>query len=284
MATTLRWAFLEYQVAGRSQFVKNRALRQFMKPLLNLQGEERILDVGCGFGAFGKLIQPLLGPKATLIGIDIDPIQVAYGNQHWARRPNMRLEVGDAAHINYPDGSFDLVSAMGLLEFVDATAVLPEMQRVLRRPGKLVVMQVDSAHYEQCPQDTFFKQFWEAYLEGMRQLGIDLELATFQAYSKRAGWVLEEFTLNIEYRVRITNEFLAMVEIARWTQLQNERYMRQLFEFNYQFVKHVGWSADQLWDFLNRQYTPETYLRFLRAHLGEDFYQKTPLRMYRVLF
>jgi len=75
-----------------------------------------------------------------------------------------------------------------------------------------------------------------------------------------------------------------MVESARATQSRNEDYMRELFEFNYQFVKHAGWSEVQLREFLTRHYSLETFLHFLQAHLGEDFYQNTPLHVYRVLF
>jgi len=269
-------------VAGRAQYVKSKTIRQFIKPILNLQGEECILDVGCGIGAFGKLIQPYLGPKAELIGIDLDPVQIDYGNQHWAKQPNMRLEVGDATAIRYPDASFDLVAAMGLLEFVDAKRALSEMQRVLRCPGKLIVVQIDTAHYINRPLDDLFEQFWGAYLEGMRRLGADLELATLKTHCQEQEWVLEEFTLNIEYRVQITEQFINLVEKTRGKMSKDESYMRQQFEFNYQFVKHAGWSADQLWDFINRQYAPETFLNFIKAHFGEDFYQQTPFRVFRI--
>jgi len=284
MTATIRWDFLEFQVAGRTQFVRSKTIHQFIKPILNLQGEEHILDVGCGIGAFGKMIQPYLGPKAELIGIDIDPVQVEYGNQHWAKAPNMHLEVGDATAIRYPDASFDLVASMGLLEFVDAKRVLPEMRRVLRCPGKLIVVQIDIAHYINRPQDASFEAFWGAYLEGMQRLGVDLELNTFKTYCRAQNWVLEEFTLTIEYRVKITGQFIKMVENGRGEHSRDEDFKRQQFEFNYQFVKHAGWSADQLWDFLNRQYAPETFFNFLEAHLGEDFYQQTPFRVYRIPF
>lgn len=284
MASTLRWDFLEYQQTGRALYAQNRAVRQFLKPILNLQGAERILDVGCGIGTFGKLIQPYLTPNAQLIGIDIDPVQVAYGNRHWARQPNMRLEVGDATRLPYPASSFEVVAAMGFLEFIDATAVLPELRRVLKCPGKLVVIQIDPVHYEQRPLDSLFEQYWEAYLTGMQRLGVDLELAAFQAYCKGAGWMVEEFTFNIEYRVQITANLIAMVRRARGAQSKSERYLQELFEFNYQFVKHAGWSEERLWEFLTHQYSLEAYLRSLQTHLGEEFYQNTPLHVYRVLF
>lgn len=256
-------------------------LRQFMKPILNFQGSERILDVGCGFGAFGKLIQPYLGPNAQLIGIDIDPVQVAYGNQHWARQPNMHLEVGDANQITYPDRSFDVVASMGLLEFVPTRKqVLQEMARVLRRPGKLIVVHIDIAHYVVLPWNDLFEHFWGSYLEGMRRLGADLELAEFRAYCAQQDWILEEFTLNIEYRTEITEKLISL-----WgTQFESEHYKQQYIDFNFQFVKQVGWTKQQLQDLFEQQRSPDRIIAFFESHIGEDFYQKTPFRVFRVPF
>ena len=270
-------------MAGRGQYVESQALRHFLEPILELRGDERVLDVGCGIGAFGKLIEPFLTEEGELIGIDIDPVQVAYGNQHWANRPNTRLEVGDANAIPYPDASFDLVAAMGLLEFVpDQDRVLREMARVLRPSGRLIVVQVDVVNYVFRPTDAIFDEFWTSYLEGMRRLGIDLDLTAFRTFCRREGWVLKEFRHDLEYRTQITEKLIELVERNRGKMYQDEYYMRQMFEFNFQFLQHAGWTADRLRAFLRYQYGPDTFPNFLRSHLGAEFYQRTPFQVFRV--
>jgi len=279
----LRWDFLELQISGRGQYVESQALRQFIEPILELQGNERVLDVGCGIGAFGKLIEPFLGEDGELIGIDIDPIQVAYGNEHWANRPNVHLEVGDANEIAYPDASFDIVAAMGLLEFVpDQDRVLREMARVLAPDGKLIVVQIDVINYAFKPEDAIFDDFWNGYLQGMRQLGIDLELTAFRRFCQREDWVLEAFSYDLEYRTQITEKMVEMVELHRGKMYQDEYYMRQIFEFNFQFLQHAGWTEERLRKFLRYHYGPKTFPDFLRTHIGAEFYQRTPFRVFRI--
>lgn len=283
MVLKLRWDFMEFQVAGRGQYAESQALRQFIEPILNLRGDERVLDVGCGIGVFGKLIEPFLGPQGEVIGIDIDPIQIAYGNHHWANRPNAHLEVGDANQIAYPDASFDIVASMGLLEFVpDQGRVLKEMARVLRPQGKLIVVQIDIAQYAILPKDARFDYFWDSYLTGMRTIGVDLELKTFQNYCSKQNWIVEEFIYNIEYRTQITEKLIEIVKLNRGKMYQDEYYMRQMFEFNFQFVQPAGWTKEQLQDFIQYQYGPETFPNFLRSHIKEEFYQRTPFRVFRV--
>jgi len=283
MGIKLRWDFIDLQISGREQYVESQALRQFIKPILDLQGNERVLDVGCGIGAFGKLIEPFLREEGKIIGIDIDQVQVTYGNQHWANRPNMHLEVGDANEIAYPDASFDIVASMGLLEFVpDQERILREMARVLVPDGRLIVVMIDVVHYVLLPKDAIFDDFWSNYIEGMRQLGIDLELTTLQNFCHREGWVLEAFSYDLEYRTQITKQMVEMVELHRGKMYQDEYYMRQIFEFNFQFLQHAGWTADRLREFLRYFYGPDALPNFLRAHLGEEFYQRTPVRVFRV--
>jgi hypothetical protein len=68
------------------------------------------------------------------------------------------------------------------------------------------------------------------------------------------------------------------------SQFESEQYRQQFFDFNFQFVKHAGWTEEQLWDFLAQQHDPDHILAFFEAHLGEDYYQQTPFRVFRVPF
>ena len=65
-----------------------------------------ILEVGCGTGGELASSSPAEPIRARLSGIDLraDAIEEARG-----RIPEARLDVGDASHLPYPDGVFDLV-------------------------------------------------------------------------------------------------------------------------------------------------------------------------------
>lgn len=101
----------------------------------------RILDVGCGNGI--GLIQMLrLGFDAKrMSGIDIDEDRIAQAHE---RLPLSDVRCGDAQHMPYADGSFDIVmeSTMFVLMPSEETArnIAKEMVRVARPGGYLMLI------------------------------------------------------------------------------------------------------------------------------------------------
>lgn len=86
----------------------------------------RVLDVGCGAGRH-------LRPGDT--GVDLDPARVRL-----ARDRSRRVAVADAHALPFPDGSFDTVYAIRMLNDAGRIdLVLREMRRVLTPGGRLLV-------------------------------------------------------------------------------------------------------------------------------------------------
>jgi len=96
----------------------------------------RWLDVGCGTGAFTRLIVDRTAPDA-IIGIDPSAAQVEH-----ARRTVIASQVefreGSASHLPFDSGAFDVVvSALVIHFFEDRSQAFREMMRVTR-PGGIV--------------------------------------------------------------------------------------------------------------------------------------------------
>jgi SAM-dependent methyltransferase len=94
----------------------------------------RVLDVGCGSG---ELLRALGAAGARAVGIDPAP-----GMVEVARRvaPLADVRVGSAERLDWPDGSFDVVTAVNALQFADDTVeALGGFARVLA-PGGLVAV------------------------------------------------------------------------------------------------------------------------------------------------
>jgi SAM-dependent methyltransferase len=103
----------------------------------------RVLDVGCGAGAFLRLVAEL---GAAPHGIDASGALVAFAR---TRLANADLRVGEMEDLPWGDDSFDLVTGFNSFFFADdMIAALREAGRVAK-PGAPVVIQVWGPH-ERC--------------------------------------------------------------------------------------------------------------------------------------
>ncbi|MGO9975330.1 MAG: class I SAM-dependent methyltransferase [Solirubrobacteraceae bacterium] len=88
-----------------------------------------ILDIGCGEGVLTEKWAQRLGER-RIVGFDLEDPKLS---AEWAarRRPNLEFRTGDARHLPYGDGEFDLVAAIEALEHIpDPDHVVSEMARV----------------------------------------------------------------------------------------------------------------------------------------------------------
>lgn len=98
--------------------------------------ERRVLDVGCGGGAeLAALVKWGADPK-RLFGVDLLPDRVQAAR---ASFPEIDFRTGNAEHLDYPDGAFDLVMCFtvisSILDRQMAAQVAGEMARVTRPGG-----------------------------------------------------------------------------------------------------------------------------------------------------
>jgi SAM-dependent methyltransferase len=108
-----------------------------------LQAGARVLDVGCGVGAFLRIVAERGGLPS---GIDASEELIALAR---SRVPDADLRVGEMEELPWEDDSFDLVTGFNSFFFAnDMVNALREARRVAR-PGAPVVIQVWGAH-ERC--------------------------------------------------------------------------------------------------------------------------------------
>ena len=124
-----------YEVEGSHWWFagRRRILESFVKEIvanLNLHGRQpRILDVGCGTGANLEM----LAQFGAAEGVDVSEDALAFCR---ARGLNA-VTLGAAERLPYADASFDLVTALDVVEHLDDDlGGLREMWRVLRPGGR----------------------------------------------------------------------------------------------------------------------------------------------------
>lgn len=114
-----------------------RAVAEQMVAHYNLQPGMRILDVGCGKAFLLYEFTQVL-PGVEVAGLDLS--EYALENAKPEVRPFLQL--GTAAQLPYPDGSFDFVYSINTLHnlyIYDLWAALQEMERVGREHKYLCV-------------------------------------------------------------------------------------------------------------------------------------------------
>jgi SAM-dependent methyltransferase len=103
----------------------------------------RVLEVGCGPGRLSIRLAQRYGLAVT--GLDLDPAMIERARANAGRlreggEPGPSFLVGDAASLQFPDGSFDLVvSTLSMHHWADQAAGLAEIGRVLRPGGRALV-------------------------------------------------------------------------------------------------------------------------------------------------
>src|SRR5215207_8044535 len=110
---------------------------------VHLEPGQPVLDIGCGVGAFLRLIADR---GARAFGLDASEALLEVAR---TRLPDTSLRLGDMEALPYEDHTFDLVTGFNSFFFADdIVAALREAGRVAK-PGAPVVIQVWGAH-ERC--------------------------------------------------------------------------------------------------------------------------------------
>ena len=177
-----------YQVEGAHWWFvgRRRIIESFLTPLCHkLKAERRrasqsdqaikILDIGCGTGANLEMLSRFGDAE----GVDVSAEALAFCRE----RGLGRVRQGEAEHLPWEDGSFDLVTGLDVVEHLDDDAAgLREMRRVLR-PGGYAFLFVPAFMFLWGVQDDISHHRRRYTLEGLQQVaraaGFEIERATY---------------------------------------------------------------------------------------------------------
>ena len=105
---------------------------------LNLSGDQRVCDVGCGYGETSRYLAKNFG--CHMSGITLSPAQfeVAQRENNGSENPEFRL--GDWTKNSFESAAFDaVVSIECLAHIVDKPAYFEQINRVLRPGGRAAI-------------------------------------------------------------------------------------------------------------------------------------------------
>ena len=101
-----------------------------------------VLDIATGRGAVLFPAAEAVGPQGHVTGIDLSEDMVKETGREIERRnlKNVKVQVMDAEHLEFPDGSFDVVfCSFAIFFFPQLERALAEMNRVLKPGGRVAV-------------------------------------------------------------------------------------------------------------------------------------------------
>jgi cyclopropane-fatty-acyl-phospholipid synthase len=109
----------------------------FIFNLLDPKPGEKILELGCGWGAMLKRIYESTGDKDNLYGYTLSSEQVAYNEQH----NGFHVKFQNFVEADYPEASFDKIYSIGAWEHVrphETQRLMPKLYRALKPGGRVV--------------------------------------------------------------------------------------------------------------------------------------------------
>lgn len=120
-----------FNKGARPTWHQLRRRRAILAMLQNLSGE--VLDYGCGYGDLTYAISA----THTVRGVDVDADRVAFARHEY--QP-LQFDVCPPDGAPFPDNSFDIVTSVVVLNFIDdAKQYLTTIHRMLRPGGHLII-------------------------------------------------------------------------------------------------------------------------------------------------
>jgi len=155
---------------------------------LGISGDIRCLDAGCGGGDVTIELARRLGPRGTVLGIDMDAtkIDLARREATASALTNVDFAVVNVTEAQF-EQTFDLVYTRFLLTHLqNPENLVRQFSRWLRPAGRVVVEDVDFTGYFVYPDSAAFRRYHELYCAAVRRNGADPDIG------QRLPWLLKE--------------------------------------------------------------------------------------------
>jgi demethylmenaquinone methyltransferase / 2-methoxy-6-polyprenyl-1,4-benzoquinol methylase len=139
---------------GLHRYWKERAIQQML-----LREGMRVLDLAGGTGDLTKRIIKKMGMQGKVVLADINESMLQEGQKRLDNEGLFQVEyvTANAEDLPFPDAHFDaLIIGFGLRNVRDQNAALREMYRVLKKEGRVVILEFSKPHeFVQKPYDWY---------------------------------------------------------------------------------------------------------------------------------
>jgi trans-aconitate 2-methyltransferase len=190
---------------------------------LDLKGNERILDIGCGNGKTTAEIAARV-PQGEVVGVDASAEMIAFAAAHGALHPNLQFAVADARQLPYQH-EFDLVVSFNALHWIpDQDRALRSIRATLKDTGLAQLRLVPKGQrksLEDVLEETRLSSRWSSYFQGFHDPYLHLTLEQYGELAKQNGFDVRRIQIGAKsWDFQSRSAFLAFgsVTFVEWTQ------------------------------------------------------------------
>lgn len=168
--------------------------------LLTLNGDERILDVGCGDGKITAEVASRV-PRGSVLGTDPSTDMIAFATSHFTgpQHANLRFEVADVRRMTYQN-EFDLIISFNALHWVPEQGEALDCLRAAIKPqGRALLRFVSEGprtSLEDVIEQTRKLPQWANYFPGYRKPYLHLTPAQYQTLANQHGFQVPRLQVN----------------------------------------------------------------------------------------
>jgi trans-aconitate 2-methyltransferase len=178
-----------------TEYARRSGLQQTMAEevlaLLDLEGSERVLDIGCGDGKITAEIAARV-PRGSVVGVDASQDMISFASSHFGPtvRPNLRFEVADARFLPFKN-EFNLVVSFNALHWVpEQDAALGSIRSAMLSDGRVLLRLVPAGErksLENVIEETRRSSRWSAHFQGFHDPYLHLTPEQYAAAAVRNG-------------------------------------------------------------------------------------------------
>ncbi|MEK4521040.1 class I SAM-dependent methyltransferase [Psychrobacillus sp. FSL W7-1457] len=119
-------------------------LTQFILGKEKIQAAQSVLDIGCGTGKTSAFLATTYGCKVT--AVDNHPVMIEKARERFKPlEADIHLIEGDITCLPLESDSFDIIISESVLVFTDIALALSEAARLLKKDGKLLLIEMTGA-------------------------------------------------------------------------------------------------------------------------------------------
>lgn len=199
------------------------AMAEEVLALLDLKGNERILDVGCGNGKTTAEIAARV-PRGAVVGVDASAGMIGFAAAHAALHANLQFAVADARQLPYQH-EFDLVVSFNSLHWIpEQGQALRSIRAVLKDEGLAQLRLVSKGQrksLEHVLEETRLSSRWSSYFESVRAPYIHLTPEQYGKLATENGFEVRRIRVEAkawDFQSRAAFLAFAGVTFVEWTQ------------------------------------------------------------------